>query len=770
MFNYNKRELKRLSKKADRILKNKDKYAKYSQEEIINLTNSWKDISNLNKIIEDVFVLCREITKRVLYKSQYKVQIIGGLVLAEGRIAEMRTGEGKTLTELCPAFLNALTSKGVHILTVNDYLCERDYDEMRAVFEYAGLTVGLVTNDTSPSLRKEAYAKDITYTTNTEVGFDYLRDNTAKSLEGQVLRGLNYVIIDELDSVLIDDARTPLILAQEVSVDNEMYNYITSCLKGLEDEDVKYNVKESYVMPTAEGILKIEKLLGLKNFSWNENSIKRHVVYQCLRAKYLFKLDRDYIIRGGEVELIDISTGRIADGRKLSDGLHQAIEAKEGVKITNDTFTTASITYQNFFKLYDKVSGMSGTINTDALEMEEFYFLDVIVIPTNKPIERIDENDIMCINKLDKYKKIKADVQKSIEKGIPVLIGTSSIKESESLSRVLNESGVEHKLLNAKTKSEEAQIISKAGEKGAVTIATNIAGRGTDIKISDEVNELGGLRVISTERNVAKRIDNQLIGRSGRQGNNGSSVFYLSPSDQLFKEYADEFFVKKAEKLNGEKKLEFIKKVIHKTQRIIEKQGYDSRKDVIKRDYVIDLHRNIIYKQRQELVSNDYDMNIVLANFILEEVTKIVDKFENIDKVADVLSKKFNMKILAKEFDEDEYEELINYYTEFIITKYNELACSTTFSLSNTLGQILIYIIDINWIKHVDKMEELKRASNHQSYVQIDPFVFYRKKAGELYLEMIDEIRTEFLKDVFYGMLVQVKEAQEEIKKVEEEE
>ncbi|MGL4990657.1 MAG: DEAD/DEAH box helicase [Sarcina sp.] len=759
MLGYNKRELRKIKKKTKRILAQANKYSNYSKDEIIELVEKWKNSDiNLDKILVDAFTLCREITTRVLAKSQYRVQLVGGIVLSQGRIAEMRTGEGKTLTELCPAFLNALTNKGVHILTVNDYLCERDFNEMKEVFEYAGLTVGLVVNTSSAKERKDAYACDITYTTNTEVGFDYLRDNTALTRENQVLRGLNYVIIDELDSILIDEARTPLILAQEVSVNNQMYQTVTNNLKNLIDSDVEHDLKENYVILTDEGVKHVEELLKLKNFSWVENSELRHVIYQCLKAKYLFRRDKEYIVDNGEVVLVDINTGRIAEGRKLSDGLHQAIEAKEGVAITYDTETTASITYQNFFKLYHKVSGMSGTIATNRMEMQEFYNLDVVVIPTNKPIIRNDEDDIMCLNKIEKYKRIIGDIVESKENGIPVLVGTASIKESEKLSALLKERNIEHKLLNAKTKSEEAEIISRAGQKGSITIATNIAGRGTDIKISEEINKIGGLRVIATQRNIAKRIDNQLIGRSGRQGSKGSSIFYLSPNDELFKEHAPEKVLEKFEKMKGIKRLKYLKKNIYKAQKLAELAEYESRKDVLKRDYVIDMQRQVIYKQRQEVIDLEYDINRVFANYIYEEICDIVVGYDEINKINYVIDKTFNGDFKVPKMVEDLSEkEVQDYYSTEVINFYNEIASKFPVEIGGNIRQVLLYIMDREWIAHVERMELLKKESNYRSLMQVDPFLYYRKEAGKLFENLLLSIRSKFLHEMFYNILNQIK-------------
>lgn len=758
MLDYNKKELAKIRKIVIEIRNKEIEYTNLNQSEIIELVNNWKnDFEDNQNLMIDAFALCIEVTKRVLDKRQYDVQIVGGVVLSQGRIAEMKTGEGKTLTELCPTFYNALSNKGVHILTVNDYLCERDFFEMKQVFEYMGMSVGLVISTTSIEERKKAYLKDITYTTNTEIGFDYLRDNTATTIEMQVLRGLNYAILDELDSILIDDARTPLILAKEEYMDNYLYTILTNLLKTIKEEFVEYDKKDNYVLLTEDGVSWVEKSLGIENLAAEVNAELRHILYQCLRAKYLFYIDKDYIVSDEEIKLIDTNTGRIAEGRKLSDGLHQAIEAKENMKLTTDNISTASITYQSFFSLYNKLSGMSGTIATERKEIEDFYNLDIICIPTNKPIKRIDEQDRIYVNKEDKYKAILFDAIEHTNKGIPVLIGTTSIKESEILSSMLMKKEIKHNLLNAKTKAEEVNIIASAGKKGNLTIATNIAGRGTDIKISQDVNDLGGLRVIGTERNLARRIDNQLIGRSGRQGNNGSSVFYLSKDDTLFTEYTSEETRNKAEKLKGAKLLNFIKKFIYKAQAITEDQGYSARKDVLERDWVIAKQRNIIYEQRQLILECKEQVGINLSRMILECVKMQLDNAQEVSDALVSLKSIFNIKMPKIDLDiEDDNEEIINILCEHIISYYNSIVIQIDNPTEEILKNILLAIIDREWASNIEAIERVKKDSGYQGLLQRDPFTMYKLEASKTFHNTINRIREGFIYEIFNILLPQL--------------
>lgn len=795
--NYDENELKRIEKKVKKILALDTEIAKLSNEELKDKTMEFKkrygDGETLDSLLFEAFAVAREVIYRVLGKKLYKVQIIGGIVLHQGRIAEMKTGEGKTLTEICPAYLNAITGKGVHIITVNDYLAERDMVEMAPVFEALNLSVGLVVDKTEAGERREQYKKDITYSTNSQLGFDYLRDNTVLNLKDKVQRELNFVIIDEIDSVLIDEARTPLILAANNTVEEDKFLNIDKIVKSLNPEEYAIDLKENIIGLTEKGISKVEKKLNINNLSELEHTEINHRINQSLRANYILKKDKDYIVENNEIVLIDEHTGRIAVGRKMSYGLHQAIEAKELVPITAETITLATITYQNFFKIYSKLSGMSGTVKTDETEFREFYNLDVISIPTNKPIARIDREDIIAPTEIEKFILIKADVEKTHKEGRPILIGTPSVEKSEQLSSYLNNYNISHRLLNAKTNKDEAEIISKAGEEGAITIATNIAGRGTDIKISDEVNQLGGLKIIATERSISRRIDNQLIGRAGRQGNNGESQFYLSGEDELYNLYADENTKKKINKLlskrskAGEKKaVDIIENIINQSQNFIENFNYETRKNTVKYDEAINNHREIIYKERNEVL-NKIDIKKQMARIILGEVIKISDKIikvkynEDFDCLNNEEIEKMNRDIALEiqenfNFSNNEedyvnlrlYDEIIDYHTKTLIEYYNSIATLYDDDLFNLISAQLLEAVDKAWIYHIEDMEALRNSTNNESYNQKDPLTMYKIASGKKFEELIDRIEKIFIKVMFKDILNVLKEnAKEDLKERE---
>lgn len=781
--NYDSNELKKLSKIADKIIEFSENLKGISDEELKDNTVKFRTRLEKGEGIEsfliEAFAVVRETIFRVLGKKLYKVQIMGGIALHQGRIIEMKTGEGKTLTEIAPAYLNALEGEGVHIITVNDYLAKRDKEEMEPVFIFLNLTVGLVHDGMLSEERKRAYGEDVTYSTNTELGFDYLRDNIALTLDSRVQRKLNFVIIDEVDSILVDEARTPLILAAAGEDNKGLFVFIDKFIKSLNKEDYDLNLLENNITLSEKGIQKAEIALGVKNLSQIENSEINHLLKQGLMANYIFEKDRDYIVQDNEIVLVDSNTGRIAEGRKMTDGLHQAIEAKEDVIITSENKTLASITYQNFFKLYGKLSGMSGTVKTEEYEFRELYSLDVVVIPTNKDIAREDYEDKFYITEEEKIEAIIKDIIDAEKTLRPILVATINVGKSELLSKILKEKNINHQLLNAKTDSEEeANIIALAGEKGKITIATNIAGRGTDIKITEEVNNLGGLKVIGMERSSSRRIDNQLIGRAGRQGNNGSSQFYISSEDEICKKYINEDLeekLKKQIKDNPKKAIKLIEKINKKAQETIENTNFEIRKETVKYDDVINKHRKLIYEERNRVL-NSKDIRINISMIILHQVVKVIDsifedvEIENLTELDMINLSEIHNKIQKELFKEvgsefycypnililDDDEKIINFYAEALINHYNKIAGKYSGNLTEIVQKELLLVIDRNWINHIEEMEALRRETNHQSFMQKDPYTMYKILSGEKFTTLIEKIQKDFINVIFSGLLIEL--------------
>ena len=610
-----KRELKRLGKIADKVESYADEFGALSDDELKAKTEEFKkryqDGESLDDLLPEAFAVCREGAKRVLGLYPYHVQIIGGIVLHEGNIAEMKTGEGKTLTATMPVYLNAISGKGVHVVTVNEYLSERDATEMGELYTWLGLTVGLNLADKSPEEKRNAYNCDITYSTNSELGFDYLRDNMVVYKEDMVQRPLNFVIVDEVDSILIDEARTPLIISGQATGTTTLYTRTDRFAKTLtEDEDFKIDLESKTVSLTEDGIRKGEKYFGLKNLYDPDNMALNHHLDNGLRANYIMLRDKDYVVRDGEVLIVDQFTGRIMDGRRYSDGLHQAIEAKEHVEIEEETKTMANITYQNFFRMYNKLSGMTGTAKTEREEFREIYNMEVVSIPTNKPIARVDKPDLLYPTLKSKFNAVVRDVKARHEKGQPVLVGTVAVETSELLSKMLDDEGIPHSVLNAKNHAREAEIVMNAGQRGAVTIATNMAGRGTDIKLGPGVRELGGLAVIGTERHESRRIDNQLRGRSGRQGDPGVTQFYLSLEDDLMLRFGSERIKNFLERMKVSDddaviQSKMISRQVESAQKRVEGNNYDTRKQVLQYDDVMRAQREVIYAQRQQVIMEE---------------------------------------------------------------------------------------------------------------------------------------------------------------------
>ena len=776
--NYSNRELKKIYPIVDKIEKLDEEFSKLSNEELKNKTIEFKDRLEKGETLDDIlieaFATVREAAFRVLGMKHYRVQLIGGMVLYQGRIAEMKTGEGKTLVGTLSAYLNALTGQGVHIITTNDYLAKRDRDEMGKVHEFLGLSVGVILHDMQPDERRAQYACDITYGTNSELGFDYLRDNMATKKEDRVQRDLNYCIVDEIDSILIDEARTPLIISGEGKKPTKYYILVDKFVRGLkEKEDYEVDRKGKAVILTALGIEKLEKYFNIENYADPENRDLQHHVSQSLRAHYTMHLNKDYIVKKGEVLIVDEFTGRVMEGRRFSEGLHEALEAKEGVRIQKESKTLATITIQNYFRMYNRLSGMSGTAVTEETEFQEIYGLDVITIPTNKPVQRIDHKDIIYKTLKDKYDAIIEDILICHKKGQPVLVGTSSIQKSEDISYLLKRRGIKHYLLNAKNHEKEAKIVEKAGRKDAITIATNMAGRGTDIKINDEVRALGGLRIIGTDRHDARRIDNQLKGRAGRQGDVGSSQFYISLQDELFKVFEADRFNSLFGKLDLHEHEPITEKSVYKAvefaQKAIEGNSFETRKNIIGFDDVINKQRLVIYDQRNFVLDKgDITENIDdMIKFVLEDIVKkhLTDalKQDAIDDADDFDDNLRKLVLFLNDFgivDEEiiNFENLENKSIDIIQRIVNRAvkhiyegvmeSFDTEEEFKDKQREILLKNVDQKWIDHLDNMEHLKDGIKLRSYRQLDPVREFQIESSAAFNEMVLSIKYDTVKDL----------------------
>lgn len=757
----------KFSKKADKIISLENKYKQMSNEELQKQTNILKERllkgETLDEVLIEAFATVREASERILGMKHYKVQIIGGLALHEGKVAEMRTGEGKTLVGTLPAYLNALSGNGVHIVTVNEYLSKRDEEEMGKLFHFLGLTTSIVVASMSTADKREAYNSDIVYVTNTEAGFDYLRDNMVNKIEDKVQKKLNFCIVDEVDSVLLDDARTPLIISGPSDEPSNWYQLADVFARTLSDVDYVTDEETKTVNLTDDGIEKAEKIFKIDDFTNSNNVLIRFHIEKALYAHYLMKRDKDYIVRDNQLVIIDESTGRISDGRRFSNGLHQALESKEGVKIQKENQTLATITYQNFFLLYNKLSGMSGTAMTNEEEFRDIYKLQVITIPTNNPIQREDAFDVLYLTEKAKNNAIVKDVKESNEKGQPVLIGTTSIAKSEKLSELLTKEGIEHIVLNAKNHGLEANIVEKAGQIGSVTIATNIAGRGTDIKLGDGVRELGGLRVIGTERASNRRIDNQLIGRSGRQGDPGQSQFYLSFDDDLLRVFSSEQIKKRLELLgNTDEPIEMklLIKGIHAAQQRLEGTHFEMRKSTIEYDSVNNEHRTIVYKQRDQLLDNKLDLVEHLEKIAISDIKTIIK-----DLIVKVNNDEENAKEILEEtlkrygvgsFNIDDYLtkqqiQLLHETIEKIVKKKSEIIREN--NLENFYRNLFLQTVDNVWKEHLERLESLKDQVKFAGYKQMKPIDEYQQLAFSEFQDAMSRIRMSMV-----SVLIQVKE------------
>ena len=767
---YSEREVKKLQLIADKIEALDDSMQSLSDEQLQAKTTEFKDrISkgeSLDSLLPEAFAVCREASSRVLGKKHFRVQLLGGMVLHQGRIAEMKTGEGKTLVATLPAYLNALTGKGVHVITVNDYLAKTQMEEMGVLYSFLGLTTGCIIHGITPQQRREAYGCDITYGTNNEFGFDYLRDNMVIHMADRVQRELNLCIVDEVDSILIDEARTPLIISGMGDKSTKFYNVADNFVKTLINEkDFNVDEKASAVLLTDDGIVKAEKYFGIENYADSQNLELQHYVTQALKANYTMKADKDYMVKDNEIVIIDEFTGRLMEGRRYSDGLHQAIEAKENVKIQRESKTLATITFQNYFRMYAKLSGMTGTALTEENEFREIYNLDVIVIPTNRPVQRIDKSDMVYKNESGKYKAIIEEIVKAHEKNQPVLVGTASVDKSEYISSLLKKRGIKHQVLNAKYHAQEAEIISHAGELGMVTIATNMAGRGTDIKLGEGVREVGGLKVLGTERHESRRIDNQLRGRSGRQGDPGESIFFISLEDDLMRIFGSERIQGVIDKLGLEEteaiESKMVTKAIENAQKKVEGNNFDIRKNLLGYDDVMNLQREVIYRQRTEVLEGK-NLKEQIEGMIEEVISDAVNSHLS-GEVQDIEAE---VKTLLQYLEEIclphgivTVEELADLSNEQIKNKLTETIMDIYKGKEFEFGEeqlreiervVLLRVVDQKWMDHIDNMDHLKQGMGLRAYKQQDPIQAYQMEGSAMFEEMIEGIKTETVKFLFH--------------------
>ncbi|WP_297441192.1 preprotein translocase subunit SecA [Sulfurimonas sp.] len=790
----NDRELKKYAKKVRNINALESKYEALSDDELKAAFEALKlsvqnEEKTLDDVLEDSFAITREAAKRVLNMRHFDVQIIGGIVLHDGRIAEMKTGEGKTLVATLAITLNAMQGKGVHLVTVNDYLASRDAKEMGSLYNFLGYSVGVILEDMhNPEEKRAAYNADITYGTNNEFGFDFLRDNMSYSKDQMVQRGHNFVIVDEVDSILIDEARTPLIISGPTN--RNMQDYLKANKIALQlEKDVDFTVdeKDKVVLITEEGITKAEKLFGVENLYSPENATLPHALDQALKANHLFEKDVDYVVNDGEVVIVDEFTGRLSEGRRFSEGLHQALEAKEAVEIKEETQTLADITFQNYFRMYDKLAGMTGTAETEATEFAQIYNLDVVSIPTNIPIARQDLNDLIYKTEEEKFAAVIDTIKKLSKTGQPILIGTASIEKSEALHEVLKVEKIPHTVLNAKNHEQEGEIIKNAGAKGAVTIATNMAGRGVDIKVSDEVKALGGLYIIGTERHENRRIDNQLRGRSGRQGDPGTTQFYLSLEDNLLRIFGSDKIKSIMERLGVEDgeyiESKMVTRAVEKAQKKVENMHYEGRKQIVEYDDVSNEQRKIVYKFRNQLLSSDYDVSAKIDEIRaewLQNVFELADIFAgsasedfNLTKLSELIKEQINFDLDVATLKNLEYEELFEKVLTLLKTSYDEkMSVLDEETRQDIEKEFYLKELDNAWREHLYSMDNMKTGIRLRAYNQKDPLVEYKKESFNLFGELINDIKFNTIRTL-HIIQFRVENAEEEAakltKKLEEE-
>ena len=759
-----RRELRRINKIANKVESYADEMSKLTDDELQaktpELKQKLKNGSTLDQLLPEAFAVAREGAKRVLGLYPFHVQIMGGIVLHEGNIAEMKTGVGKTLTATMPVYLNALSGKGVHVITVNEYLSQRDAEEMGKLYKWLGCTVGVNGAEKTPEEKRAAYQCDIMYSTNSEIGFDYLRDNMAVYKEDQVQRGLNYCIVDEVDSILIDEARTPLIISGPGTGTSKLYKQTDKFVKQLKkDDDYKIDLESKTVSLTDEGIKKAEKYFNLENLYNPENTALTHHLDQALRANYIMLRDKDYVVSDGEVLIVDSFTGRVMQGRRFSDGLHQAIEAKEGVEIQEENKTMANITYQNLFRMYNKLSGMTGTARTEMEEFREIYNMEVITIPTNRPVARKDEPDLLYPTLDSKFSAVVKRIKKLHDKGQPILVGTVAVETSEHLSHLLDQSHIPHVVLNAKNHKKEADIIKNAGQVGAVTIATNMAGRGTDIKLGPGVKELGGLAVIGTERHESRRIDNQLRGRSGRQGDPGLSQFYLSLEDDLMRRFGGDRIKAFLDRMKVEGddaviKSRFLTHQVESAQKRVEGNNYDSRKNVLQYDDVMREQREIIYKERQQVITESKSLKWVLMPMVKRTIQREVDQHtlgdqkdwklqEIVDFAGEVLVNPDSISV--NDLEGKNQQEIVDYLMSLAegVYKDKQRQLYDADQMLEFEKVVILRVVDAHWTDHIDVMDQFRQSVGLRGYGQLNPLVEYQTAGYHMFEQMIADIEYE---------------------------
>jgi len=769
----NLRKLKQLQPIVAYINSLEPQMVALSDEQLSQKTNEFRQLLSSGKTLDDIlphaFAVVRETSRRKLNMRHYDVQLIGGIVLHQGKIAEMKTGEGKTLTATLPLYLNGLSGNGAHLVTVNDYLARRDADWMRPIYEFLGLKVGVLQNSMDDEARKSVYASDIVYATNNELGFDYLRDNMKFRLSDYVQRDLNFAIVDEVDSILIDEARTPLIISGAADESSELYAKTNQIVRGLKSGvDYEVDEKARSAQLTEIGNDKVEQVLGINNLYAPENLSLLHHVTQALRAHGLFRRDVDYLVHDNNVYIIDEFTGRVLQGRRYSDGLHQALEAKEGVNVQRETQTLASITLQNFFRMYKRLAGMTGTAMTEAEEFHNIYGLDVVCIPTNELMIRLDKQDLIFLGKSGKYKEILEDVKARVAKNQPILIGTIAVETSELLSQILTQNGIKHEVLNAKQHEREAEIVANAGKPGRVTIATNMAGRGTDIKLDPESIEAGGLYILGTERHESRRIDNQLRGRAGRQGDPGESRFYISLEDDLIRIFAgDNLNLRDSMKRYGMEEDEIIEskmvsKTIERAQQQVERNNFEVRKHLIEYDDVLNQHRTVVYKYRRNILESDHDIYGIIRDFIHATVEDLIEEFcpkrkitpDQAQKVINVLSKITGIlpdKFTVANVNMHDSEALKKDLITVLLSQYDLYRNQQNqHDVQQAERWIMLELIDKAWKQHMLNIDHLKEGINYRSWGQKNPLYEYKREAFVMFTDMMKSVRAEMLHHIFH--------------------
>ena len=785
--NNSAKEVKKMRKIVDHINELEPNYVKLSDANLVAKTDEFKRRlqkgETLDDILPEAFAVCREASKRVLGMRHFDVQMLGGICLHRGNIAEMRTGEGKTLVATLAVYLNALSGKGVHVVTVNDYLATRDSEQMGRLYNFLGLSTGLIVANLDYNQRKEAYAADVTYGTNNEFGLDYLRDNMVSDVSQMVQRPLNYAIVDEVDSILIDEARTPLIISGPGSRSTDNYYKLAQVVPHLvKDEDYTIDEKQKTIAPTDSGITKVEKMLGIENLYDADNIELNHLLGASLRAYAMMHRDTDYVVKDGEVVIVDEFTGRLMFGRRYSDGLHQAIEAKEGLKVERESQTLASITFQNYFRMYEKLSGMTGTAKTEEKEFNDIYGLEVIPIPPNRPLIRVDLPDLIFKSKAAKYRAVVRNAVERHQTGQPILIGTTSITQSEELSDMLLRAGVPHKVLNAKHHEQEAEIVANAGQMGMVTIATNMAGRGTDITLGEGVPELGGLAILGTERHESRRIDNQLRGRAGRQGDPGSSQFFLSLEDDLMRIFGADNISGIMDKLGMEEdepiEHSLITKSIERAQKKVEDHNYNIRKYILEYDDVMNQQREVLYEQRRRILGNE-SLRDTINEMIDKLVTEAVDTYADEKLYPEEWDYEGLHKHLSQYFLTSELmstEEMEEYTRQELDERLHEIAHSEYQDRVDLLGEamfgqlekaIMLRVVDSKWMEHLDNMDMLREGIGLRAYGQKNPLVEYKFEAFDMFQNMIAAIQDETIMALYKIRAQLIQEIEEPVDHLE---